>query len=86
MENNLRLVPEERIVPYRNSTPIGSFFLVRTSKKEAQSGFKSLAPQSSLRLSATNMEMFVPEERLELSWVSPHDFESCAYTNSATPA
>jgi len=28
----------------------------------------------------------VPEERLELSWVAPHDFESCAYTNSATPA
>ena len=22
----------------------------------------------------------VPEERLELSWVAPHDFESCAYT------
>ncbi len=28
----------------------------------------------------------VPEERLELSWVAPHDFESCASTSSATPA
>lgn len=24
----------------------------------------------------------MPEERLELSWVAPHDFESCAYTIS----
>ncbi len=28
----------------------------------------------------------VPEERIELSWVAPHDFESCASANSATPA
>ncbi len=28
----------------------------------------------------------VPEERLELSRVAPHDFESCASTSSATPA
>lgn len=28
----------------------------------------------------------MPEERLELSWIAPHDFESCAYTNFATPA
>ena len=25
-------------------------------------------------------------ERVELSWVAPHDFESCAYTNFATRA
>ena len=28
----------------------------------------------------------VPRERIELSWVAPHDFESCASTNSATTA
>lgn len=28
----------------------------------------------------------VPEERLEPSIPKEHDFESCAYTNSATPA
>ena len=28
----------------------------------------------------------VPGERIELSWVTPHDFESCASTNSATRA
>jgi hypothetical protein len=29
---------------------------------------------------------YVPEERLELSHLAIHDFESCASTNSATPA
>lgn len=29
---------------------------------------------------------FVPEERIELSPLARHDFESCASTNSATPA
>ncbi len=29
---------------------------------------------------------FVPEERIELSHLAIHDFESCASTNSATPA
>jgi hypothetical protein len=28
----------------------------------------------------------VPKERIELSWIAPHDFESCASTNSATSA
>ena len=28
----------------------------------------------------------VPEEGLEPSSLAAHDFESCAYTNSATPA
>ncbi len=28
----------------------------------------------------------VPEERIELSLPKEHDFESCASTNSATPA
>ena len=28
----------------------------------------------------------MPGERIELSWISPHDFESCASTNSAIPA
>ncbi len=30
--------------------------------------------------------VFVPGERIELSWITPHDFESCASTNSAIPA
>ena len=29
---------------------------------------------------------FVPRERIELSWIAPHDFESCASTNSAIEA
>jgi uncharacterized protein YndB with AHSA1/START domain len=29
---------------------------------------------------------FVPRERLELSWVAPHDFESCTSTDSVTAA
>ena len=28
----------------------------------------------------------VPEEGIEPSWSDPHDFESCASTNFATPA
>ena len=32
------------------------------------------------------LSFVVLEERLELSRVAPHDFESCAYTDSATPA
>ena len=28
----------------------------------------------------------VPGERIELSWITPHDFESCASANSAIPA
>ena len=28
----------------------------------------------------------MPKERIELSWIAPHDFESCASTNSATSA
>ncbi len=28
----------------------------------------------------------MPGERIELSWITPHDFESCASTNSAIPA
>ncbi len=28
----------------------------------------------------------VPKEGLEPSWIAPHDFESCAYANSATSA
>lgn len=28
----------------------------------------------------------VPRERIELSWVSPYDFESYAYTSSAIEA
>ena len=28
----------------------------------------------------------VPGGRIELPWIAPHDFESCASTNSAIPA
>ncbi len=28
----------------------------------------------------------MPRERIELSWITPHDFESCASANSATAA
>ena len=30
--------------------------------------------------------LHVPRERIELSWITPHDFESCASANSATAA
>lgn len=33
-----------------------------------------------------DMSLHVPKERIELSWVTPHDFESCASANSATSA
>ena len=37
------------------------------------------------RLKRVNFQQ-VPEEGLEPSSLARHDFESCAYTNSATPA
>lgn len=30
--------------------------------------------------------LFVPRERIELSWIAPHDFESCASASSAIEA
>ena len=32
------------------------------------------------------INLFVPKEGLEPSWVASHDFESCVYTNSTTSA
>ncbi len=31
-------------------------------------------------------DQMVPGGRIELPWITPHDFESCASTNSAIPA
>ena len=32
------------------------------------------------------LDFVVPGGRIELPWITPHDFESCASTNSAIPA
>lgn len=41
---------------------------------------------SAYTASLRKQHRLVPEERLELSRIAPRDFESRAYTNSATPA
>ena len=50
--------------------------------------------RSGVRFSRANLNRFashqslrfVPGGRIELPWIAPHDFESCASTNSAIPA
>ena len=73
------LLGEKTVRPAEGGTP-NSF------GKMGGNQWDALRASHHLALKKPLSSVLVPEERLELSWVSPHDFESCAYTNSATPA
>ena len=90
MQGILFLVPEEGLESYRFCTPFGYF--VRTScSKISQKLFKSTPAIKINIIRAPSIHshdviFIVPEEGLEPSRLAPHDFESCVYTNSTTPA
>src|SRR3989344_2385780 len=59
------------------------FSISNTSKGDFVCQFVSVAEPIHFIIHNTQL---VPGERIELSWIAPHDFESCASTNSAIPA
>ena len=83
---------------YRDSvSPLGRYPLPRADHHlAARSCCSSHAPAFDSSLLVAMMlrsdcprqssRIIVPGGRIELPWITPHDFESCASTNSAIPA
>ena len=72
------LVPEERLESYRFST--GFPFSRSNAPQKYGRTFSSLPTQAKRFACFRHRASLVPEERLELSPLTGHDFESCAAT------
>ncbi len=59
---------------------------LRTPLRFVRSAVRFSLHDASRHASLACKTVLVPGGRIELPWIAPHDFESCASTNSAIPA
>ena len=85
-------VPREGVEHYMFSTPIGWIDALRFQSNSIGlrlphvSDIESLTPRHMIKAPDGALFSHVPREGVEPSRLATHDFESCAYTNSATEA